>query len=399
MGKKTIAAVCAVLLAAGGTGGWYYYENVYKPENMTSETEEQVYMEHVSDIISTGSLGIAQRFIGIVDTQESLDINLDSSKKLDEIFVKEGDEVKIGDPLFSYDLEEMERKIQEADLELEEMQNSLQTMQQQLIELQTQAAKAKPNEQQAYNLEILSMQNTINKQVYNITVKQLDRSQLEKDMGSSVVSSEIHGIVRSINPNVSSGDPYGYGSGSSDAFMTILEAGDYRIKGTCNEMTVYNLYIGQELLIHPRADETRIYTGTVDKIDTEPAKDNNNNGFFYSPSEGESSSKYHFYVTLNEEMDMMLGQHVVMEPDLGQTEVKEGLWLPSYYIVESEDESYVWTCNDKNKIVKAEIEIGERDEEMMEYQILDGITKKDYIAYPDEWIEEGMSAILPESME
>lgn len=40
--------------------------------------------------------------------------------------------MKKGDPLFSYDVEAMKQKIQEADLELEEMNNTLQTMNQQL---------------------------------------------------------------------------------------------------------------------------------------------------------------------------------------------------------------------------------------------------------------------------
>ena len=41
----------------------------------------------------------------------------------------------------------------------------------------------------------------------------------------------------------------------------------------------------------------------------------------------------------------------------------------------------------------------EIDEEMLEYQILDGLTEDDYIAFPDELTQEGMEAILPDSME
>ena len=61
--------------------------------------------------------------------------------------------MKKGDPLFSYDVEAMKQKIQEADLELEEMNNTLQTMNQQLNELNVQASKAKESEKQAYNLQ------------------------------------------------------------------------------------------------------------------------------------------------------------------------------------------------------------------------------------------------------
>lgn len=75
--------------------------------------------------------------------------------------------------------------------------------------------------------------------------------------------------------------------------------------------------------------------------------------------------------------------------------------VPNYYVV-SDDETntyYVWSCDDNQKVCKKEISVGEIDEEMLEYQILDGLTENDYIAFPDELTQEGMEAILPDSME
>ena len=325
--KKRTVLIGLVLIAAAG-GGLYYYKNYYNQEKSASaeSAEGSVYMSKVSDIMDQGALGIKTRLVGVVDPQESKDIKLDSDKQLKETFVEVGDEVKKGDPLFSYDVEAMKQKIQEADLELEEMNNTLQTMNQQLNELNVQASKAKESEKQAYNLQILSAQNSIHKQEYNISVKQLERAQLEKNVDNAVVYSDIDGIVKSINSDSSgSGDSYNYGSSGSNAFMTILATGDYRIKGTCNEMNIYSLYVGEQMVIRPRADEDKIYTGVVSKIETEPATDNNNG---YSDSSAESS-KYHFYVTVNEAMDLMLGQHVIMEEDTGETEEKTGLWIPN----------------------------------------------------------------------
>ena len=59
----------------------------------------------------------------------------------------------------------------------------------------------------------------------------------------------------------------------------------------------------------------------------------------------------------------------------------------------------MWSCDDNQKVSKKEISVGEIDEEMLEYQILDGLTEDDYIAFPDELTQEGMEAILPDSME
>ena len=261
MRKRTVL-IGLVLIAAAG-GGWYYYKNYYNQEKTVSaeSAEGSVYMSKVSDIMDQGALGVKTRLVGVVDPQESKDIKLDSDKQLKETFVEVGDEVKKGDPLFSYDVEAMKQKIQEADLELEEMNNTLQTMNQQLNELNVQASKAKESEKQAYNLQILSAQNSIHKQEYNISVKQLERAQLEKNVDNAVVYSDIDGIIKSINSDSSgSGDSYNYGSSGSNAFMTILATGDYRIKGTCNEMNIYSLYVGEQMVIRPRADEDKIYT-------------------------------------------------------------------------------------------------------------------------------------------
>ena len=397
MRKRTVL-IGLVLVAAVAGGGWYYYKNYYnRAVSSTESADGSVYMSKVSDIMDQGALGIKTRLVGVVDPQESKDIKLDSDKQLKETFVEVGDEVKKGDPLFSYDVESMKQKLQEADLELEEMNNTLQTMNQQLNELNVQASKAKESEKQAYNLQILSAQNSIHKQEYNISVKQLERAQLEKNIDNAVVYADIDGIVKSINSDSTGGDS-SYGSSGSNAFMTILATGDYRIKGTCNEMNIYSLSVGEQMVIRPRADESKVYTGVVSKIETEPATDTNNSNMSDSSAE---SSKYHFYVTVNEAMDLMLGQHVIMEEDTGETEEKTGLWIPNYYVV-SDDETntyYVWSCDDNQKVCRKEISVGEIDEEMLEYQILDGLTEDDYIAFPDELTQEGMEAILPDSME
>ena len=98
-------------------------------------------------------------------------------------------------------------------------------------------------------------------------------------------------------------------------------------------------------------------------------------------------------------MDMMLGQHVLIEPDNGQEEEREGLWLPTYYIVEDEEGSFVWKCSDSGIIEKGRITVGDVDDDLMESQILDGLSETDYIAYPDDSVEEGARAVKPEDTE
>ena len=165
--------------------------------------------------------------------------------------------------------------------------------------------------------------------------------------------------------------------------MTIIATGNYRIKGKANEQNIRTLYEGEPVLIHSRLDETQTWTGTISKIDTEPASDENNDMYYSGPSGSESSSNYNFYVELDDAAaDLILGQHVYLEPDAGQAQTKEGLWLMEGYFVFDGDTAYAWVKNEKERLEKREVTLGEYDSELAEYQIVSGLTAEDYIAWP-----------------
>lgn len=50
----------------------------------------------------------------------------------------------------------------------------------------------------------------------------------------------------------------------------------------------------------------------------------------------------------------------------------------------------MWADNGKGKLEKRKIELGEYDEELGEYKIKSGLKAEDYIAWPQEGLEEGM---------
>lgn len=50
---------------------------------------------------------------------------------------------------------------------------------------------------------------------------------------------------------------------------------------------------------------------------------------------------------------------------------------------------YVWAAGRHDKIEKRKVTLGEYDEKLDQYQITDGLTEDDYIAYPEDSITEG----------
>ena len=103
------------------------------------------------------------------------------------------------------------------------------------------------------------------------------------------------------------------------------------------------------------------------------------------------STDYPFYVELEHSDNLMLGQHVYLEQDLGQADAKEGLWLYDYYLVKEDDGSwYVWAASSGNTLEKRTVEVGEYDEDMETYEILSGLTADDYICEPRDDLAEGL---------
>ena len=89
---------------------------------------------------------------------------------------------------------------------------------------------------------------------------------------------------------------------------------------------------------------------------------------------------------------LMMGQHVYLEPDLGQEDAgtAEGIWLDEWYVDESvENAPFVWVDDGEGKLAKRDVIIGERDTEMGTLQILSGLELTDLIAFPDENCTEG----------
>ena len=334
--------------------------------------------------------------MGTVESQEVKGVNRDSDKKVKELYVKEEDEVKAGDVLFEYDTESMELQLRQLELELTSINNNIATLNQQIASLTTEKAAAPAEEQLSYSAQIQNLQAQVNQANYDASAKQLEIDRQKLSMENTKVVAPMDGIIKTINENnsTSSSDDDSSNSNSdngsdstSNAYITIMAKGDYRIKATASELTVRSMSEGQSMIIRSRVDDST-WTGTVTKIDLEHPDNGNNNDYYMSS--GTTATKYPFYISLDSTDGLMLGQHVYVEADYGQGDVKEGLWLDEYYIMQEDDGAYVWAENAKGYIEKRKVELGEYDENMMRYQILSGLTEDDYIAYPEDRVKEGM---------
>ena len=356
----------------------------------------KVYVQKVSEIMNLGSgNGGQNRYAGVVESQETWNIKQNADKTVKEIYVKEGDSVKIGDKLFAYDNDEAKLNLEQAKLELERMQSELKSGESEIANLEKEKKSASSSDQLEYTIQIQSQKATNKKKEYEIKSQQAKIKSLEKATKNSVVKSEMDGVVKKINQSTSdTTDESSMDMDDGDSiFMSILATGDYRIKATINEQNAWTIEEGKEVIVHSRVDESATWKGTINKIDTDNPDQSTSSSDYYSESSNDgttSSSKYPFYIKLESSEGLILGQHVYIELDEGQDEKKEGVWLDSYYIIQEEDGSYVWMEGLGNRLEKKKITLGEYNEELDQYQITEGLSKDDYIAFPEDSLEAGM---------
>ena len=353
-------------------------------ERVSSSADNAVYMDLVSTIAELGSgTGTIERFGGVVEPQETREYKLDSDRTVKECYVKEGDMVEDGDKLFTYDVVKTENELEQEKINLERMENQAKTTEAKKGELEKKKAQANTPEKQ---LEVLVEENTIKQEELALKQQKIKIKALEEQIKNATVYSDMEGIVKSIND---SGDTDSMTSESS-AYITLLKTGTYRIKASVNEQNRLLISKGISMLVYSRVESGRLWHGTVTEIKTDQGTGGSDSSDMYSGDNSSGSTDYPFYVELENSDDLMLGQHVYLEQDVGQENAKEGLWLDDYYIVTGEGDPYVWAASDDNKVEKRTVRLGDADEELGQHQILSGLTADDYICVPQENLEEGL---------
>ena len=197
-------------------------------------------------------------------------------------------------------------------------------------------------------------------------------------------------------------DYYSYGGSTEDtAYITIVAGNDYCVKGTVSEQTIHTLQEGMDVRILSRVDDS-IWPGRIYKINTEETKQNGSRYYYYDSGSGEQASKYDFFVELDNNEGLLMGQHVYIELGSGADQESDALLLPLYYVVENEGQPFVYAADGENRIEKRTVTLGDQDEENGTVAILDGLSYLDRIAFPDETVQVGMlaseTAYVPEDL-
>ena len=338
-----------------------------------------VYVQSVRELNDLGGIAPGDRFPGMVVSENTTEINKDGDKSIEKLHVKEGQDVNEGDILFSYDTEQLQLALDKQRLEKEQLKATIENYKSQIADLQKSEKKAKGNNKLQYTIQIQTTQIDLKEAELNLQAKEKEVAQSESVLKNADVKAPVTGRVTTISENGT--DTYG----NPLPYITIQQAGSYRIKGTLSELQRGGIMEGSRMKICSRSDPNTFWMGTVTLVDYENPSQGNSNDMYYGNSTDSmtASSKYPFYVELDSIDGLLLGQHIYLEVDLGDEDTPSGPSVSGAFLCYNEDGStYVWAENN-GKLEKRTVVTGEMDFMRNTVEILEGLTEDDYIAFPD----------------
>ena len=341
-----------------------------------------VYVQSVSQLMGYGGIAPGDRFGGMVVSEHVAEVQKDGERTIAEVMVQEGDDVKEGAPLFAYDTEELQLTLDKQRLELEQMQASIESYKEQLEQLEKERNRVGGTAKLQYTVQIQTTEVELKETQLKIKTKEAEVKKSEDILENATVTSPVTGRVQAIND--SGTNP----NGEPAPYITIQKSGAYRVKGILGELQRGSIIEGSKIKILSRTDPDASWTGTVSLVDYEnPVKDNNRGGMVVMGGPGEdemgSASRYPFYVKLDSTEGLLMGEHVYLELDTGDSG-STGITLDASFLVTEENgKTYVWAENSHNKLEKRSVTLGEYNDMMNTYEITEGLSAEDYIAFPD----------------
>lgn len=325
----------------------------------------------------TAAATAADRFAGVVISDNAVTVAKESGKKVKDLLVKTGEQVREGQKLFSYDTDELNLTLDKQELEQDRLEAEMDDIKDQIKDVNTELKKATGDTKTQLNIQLRQLEMELTQAEYDQDVLKTDIDYTKKMLKNVHVYSPIDGTVRSISEE------------DYEQYIVIQQTGAYRVKGMLNEMNLgMGIMEGTPVQIISRLNPNQIWTGIVEKVDYENAEQSGNDYMYYGGSAMTSSSSYPFYIALDSTEGLLLGQHVYIQIAV-QAMDPTTPYIPESYLMDLNYDDFsgeitasVWMVNEEGVLAKQSVSLGLYDMPTGSYQVISGLDFVDYVADP-----------------
>lgn len=407
MNRKTILLGSTVILACAGLGGYVLLNQVNQKQAMQM-VDNKIDSLTVQDAVNN-SKKTSLVLSGEVVANNSSKVKIDPSKgEVKEVFVKNGDTVMQGQPLFSY-VTSQELTAQSAQYDAQAKANSItaaqtsasikwETYNRKLANLNTLKNKYNSSKDEALLDQIKSAEDelaqalsdakTADNEVTNAQIeaeKAQVTAQTESDrMKYDTVTADTAGTITSMNEDLPTQSK---AKKEEETFIEIMDKSKTLIKGSVSEFDREKLSVGQRVDIVDRKDPKKRWSGTVTQVGTLTTANAGNSNGGNKQQENPNQGKFPYTVELDQGGEMpLVGSHsyvnvVENAPEAGKVVVNKA------YTFSKNGKTYVWKVEGK-KVKMKEVKTKKVSDRLVE--ITEGLTMQDTISTPREGMKDGM---------
>lgn len=407
MNRKTIILGSTVILACAGLGGYVLLNQVNQKQAMQM-VDNKIDSLTVQDAVNN-SKKTSLVLSGEVVANNSSKVKIDPSKgEVKEVFVKNGDTVTQGQPLFSY-VTSQELTAQSAQYDAQAKANSItaaqtsasikwETYNRKLANLNTLKNKYNSSKDESLLDQIKSAEDelaqalsdakTADNEVTNAQIeaeKAQVTAQTESDrMKYDTVTADTAGTITSMNEDLPTQSK---AKKEEETFIEIMDKSKTLIKGSVSEFDREKLSVGQRVDVVDRKDPKKRWSGTVTQVGTLTTANAGNSNGGNKQQENPNQGKFPYTVELDQGGEMpLVGSHsyvnvVENAPEAGKVVVNKA------YTFSKNGKTYVWKVEGK-KVKMKEVKTKKVSDRLVE--ITEGLTMKDTISTPREGMKDGM---------
>ncbi|OTW73402.1 efflux RND transporter periplasmic adaptor subunit, partial [Bacillus thuringiensis] len=280
--------------------------------------------------------------------------------KVKDIAVKEGQEVEKGMKLFSYDNEEINLQMKQAELDQKMADMRYDQGKKKIDSLKKEIKKVKdggagkevtdPMEEQVSELEMAQKTTDLEKEK-----GKLQKEELSKKLKELTIYSNFAGVVQKLDKDAAQSSSQALG-GQGKAFLQVASKDPFQIQGTLTELQKSQIQKDQTFTVTAKANNKKKWTGKITEVSEFPtsAEMAQAGGM----AEGtQNMSQYTYKASLDSQDGLSPGYHVSLQVNL---ENKTMIAVPSKSIVEKNDDAFVYV-EDKGKLRKQNVKKGSTD--------------------------------------
>ncbi|MFJ8455948.1 efflux RND transporter periplasmic adaptor subunit [Bacillus paramycoides] len=308
--------------------------------------------------------------------------------KVKDIAVKEGQEVEKGTKLFSYDNEEINLQMKQAELDQKMADMRYDQGKKKIDSLKKEIKKAKDSgagkevtdqmDEQLSELEMTQKTTDLEKEK-----GKLQKEELNKKQNELTIYSNFSGVVQKLDKDAAQSSSQALG-GQGKAFLQVASKDPFQVQGTLTELQKSQIQKDQTFTVTAKANNKKKWTGKITEVSEFPTSAE----MAQSAGLGEAAqnmSQYTYKASLDSQGGLSPGYHVSLQVNL---ENKTMIAVPSKSIVEKGEDAFVY-IEEKGKLRKQNVKKGSTDGDWTE--VVEGVTVgQKVVKNPSDNVYDGM---------